>query len=301
MKMTKSLLIGAVAFAAVLFAGCEVNWSLDSAMQRSIGTDFFSYNSATKEAGMGTWTFDEVNDNSAGTNEWVRGGKLLFTKHHDMKGVIRLQKISNGVTGIMFNVKENTGKYQKGSELEGEKLPNYGTYNFCLASFVYDGGVPKYYVSYFCNINEEDMGKRNFGAHDGTSAITKTTYDKNCYTPYEIDYTNGILNLSGNYNISNPEREDEKNAVGCFIDVKETDDGGYDINFYEFSKYDTKKFKLKPEVKADANVKISAESLGKIKKTQAYLGIYSCIYEDSNMAGTLEILGLTKEAIEIEE
>ena len=75
MKMTKKILFGAAALcAAVLFSGC--NWSLTSALQKSIGTDIFKYNDATYDSGLGTWTVDNKTNE---TEDYIRGGKLLLT------------------------------------------------------------------------------------------------------------------------------------------------------------------------------------------------------------------------------
>ncbi len=301
MKMTKKILFGAAALcAAVLFSGC--NWSLTSALQKTIGEDIFKYNDATYDSGLGTWTIDNVTNESA--TEYLRGGKLLLTKHSDIAALV---KINNGINeslvtssnqsaavgnlGVLFNVSQNKGKDE-----EGNKLSNYGTWNFCVIGVqAYSATQVRYYVSYFANIVEEDMGKMNFGAWTGDedtgSAITKTTFDANTLTPYEIE-------LATWKTISGLATE---GTFGIVFDVDEESNGDYTVKAYDESTVSSSHVFDSEGVTAKSEVSIDADKLGKSGAAQAYVGAYGMIKAGQTLDGSIEVLDLTKQAILLAE
>lgn len=293
MKMTKKILFGAAAIcAAVLFSGC--NWSLTSALQKSIGTDIFKYNDATYDSGLGTWTVDNKTNE---TEDYIRGGKLLLTKHSDIAGLV---KINNGYAsgeavgnlGLLFNVSQNKGKDE-----EGNKLSNYGTWNFCVIGVqALSASIVRYYISYFANIVEDDMGKMNFGAWTGDensgSAITKTSFDANTLTPYEIELQiwTEISNLASDGTFS------------IVFDVDENEDGSYTVQPYKADTVsDSHVFTANDASKIGTTKTISATTLGKSGAAQAYVGAYGMIKAGQTLDGSIEVLDLTKQAILLAE
>lgn len=286
MKMTKKILFGAAALcAAVLFSGC--NWSLTSALQKSIGTDIFKYNDATYDSGLGTWTVDNYANE---TSDYIRGGKLLLTKHSDIAGLVKINNGYNseavGNLGLLFNVSQN--KSDKTAD-------NYGTWNFCVIGIqAYSATSVRYYVSYFANIAEADMGNNNFGAwnEDTNSAITKSTFDADTLTPYEIELKTWttISNLASDGTFS------------IVFDVDEDDDGNYTVQPYKADTVsDSHVFTAADASKIGETVSISATTLGKSSAAQAYVGAYGMIKAGQTLDGSIEVLDLTNQAILLAE
>ncbi|MCQ2588634.1 MAG: hypothetical protein MJ174_11000 [Treponema sp.] len=312
MKMTKKLLIGAaVAMAAVMFVGCS-DWSLSSAMQKAYGTDIFDYTDATYDAGLGTWTIDKVND----TTDWIRGAKLLQTKHSDMSGKIDLACNSNsepngdGVIGIVFDVTQNkgskwlidetTGDVKKDEEGNSIPDPQYKTWNFGIVGvrFNADRTGAQYYVSHYYNISDANMAARNFGAYDESAgkAIEEEAYDASIKTPYEIvinDFTalpaSAIVTVDGVKNIS---------VVAQVIEDDTT--GDYVVNFYKGEDFNEKSLKLDTTSKLTSSEVMKAAKIGKTGPREAYVGVYANVYIGQTLNGKLEIADLTNDAVVVE-
>lgn len=309
MKMTKKLLIGAaVAMAAVMFVGCS-DWSLSSAMQNSYGTDIFKYTDATYDAGLGTWTIDKVND----TTDWIRGAKLLQTKHSDMSGKIDLDLHTNsyengdGVIGIVFDVTQNKdgGKYlltADGKEYiydEAGKIvpnPHYGTWNFGIVGvrFNKDRTAAQYYVSHYYNISDANMAEKNFGAPDGTK---ETPYDENKKEPYEI-VINGFTDLPASALVAGEDGTKKISVVAQVIEDNTT--GDYVVNFYKGEDFNEKSLKLDTSSKIASSDLMEAAKIGKTGPREAYVGVYANVYIGQTLSGKLEIADLTNDAIVVE-
>ena len=283
MKLTKKILLAAVAVAAVMFAGCK-NWSLTSAMQKSFGADMFKYNDATYDAGLGTWTIDgEVNESE---EEYERGVKLLLTKHSDIAGLVQIgtkknSSLDKGVLGIAFDVTQNKSD---------KDAINYKTWNFGVIGLRNYNGVPQYYVSYFANVSDAQMSALNFGA-----ATKKDKVSKEILTAYEVE-------IKGFTDLPKPLINDDVLTVAVDID-EDADTGDYLVKIYDQSAVD----KNNSGIKADAKIlngpgdKILASKIGKEGAAQAYVGVYANIYGDQTMDGSLEILDLTHQALPVEE
>ena len=300
MKMTKKILLAAVAVAAVMFAGCK-NWSLTSAMQKSFGADMFKYNDATYDAGLGTWTIEgEVNESE---EEYERGVKLLLTKHSDIAGLVQIgtkenSSLDKGVLGIAFDVTQNKSD---------KDAINYKTWNFGVIGLRNYNGVPQYYVSYFANVSDAQMSAFNFGAAtpviDAEGNITgykkpfiqEDKVSKKILTTYEVEIK-GFTDL--------PKTLIKDGVLTVAVDIDEdADTGDYLVKIYDQSAVD----KNNSGIKADATIlndsgdKILASKIGKEGAAQAYVGVYANIYGGQTMDGSLEILDLTHQALPVEE
>ncbi len=300
MKLTKKILLAAVAVAAVMFAGCK-NWSLTSAMQKSFGADMFKYNDATYDAGLGTWTIEgEVNESE---EEYERGVKLLLTKHSDIAGLVQIgtkenSSLDKGVLGIAFDVTQNKSD---------KDASNYKTWNFGVIGLRNYKGVPQYYVSYFANVSDAQMSALNFGAAtqvidaEGNTGykepfIKEDKVSKERLTTYEVEIK-GFTDL--------PKTLINKDGVlTVAVDIDEdADTGDYLVKIYDQSAVD----KNNSGIKADATIlngsgdKILASKIGKEGAAQAYVGVYANIYGGQTMDGSLEILDLTHQALPVEE
>ena len=300
MKLTKKILLAAVAVAAVMFAGCK-NWSLTSAMQKSFGADMFKYNDVTYDAGLGTWKIEgEVNESE---EEYERGVKLLLTKHSDIAGLVQIgtkenSSLDKGVLGIAFDVTQNKSD---------KDAINYKTWNFGVIGLRNYNGVPQYYVSYFANVSDAQMSALNFGAatpvYDAEGNITgyKKPFiqleevSKEKLTAHEVVIKN-FTNL--------PKTLIKDGVLTVAVDIDEdADTGDYLVKIYDQSAVD----KNNSGIKADATIlngsgdKILASKIGKEGAAQAYVGVYANIYGGQTMDGSLEILDLTHQALPVEE
>ena len=300
MKLTKKILLAAVAVAAVMFAGCK-NWSLSSAMQKSFGADMFKYNDATYDAGLGTWTIEgEANESE---EEYERGVKLLLTKHSDIAGLVQIgtkenSSLDKGVLGIAFDVTQNKSD---------KDAINYKTWNFGVIGLRNYNGVPQYYVSYFANVSDAQMSALNFGAAtpviDAEGNITgykkpfiqEDKVSKERLTTYEVEIK-GFTDL--------PKTLIKDGVLTVAVDIDEdADTGDYLVKIYDQSAVD----KNNSGIKADATIlngsgdKILASKIGKEGAAQAYVGVYANIYGGQTMDGSLEILDLTHQALPVEE
>lgn len=304
MKMTKKLLVAAVCSAfAFVFTSCLPDLSLSDLFQTKFGDKkIFTYSDNDKEDGLGKWTIKGTNESET---EYIRGMQFLQTKHSDMAGVVEITGSDGGVVGIAFNVSQNTDK----------TLDNYKTYNFCLAGVRYyknlDKGdtqpQPYFYVSYYANISAEDMVGNNFGAYnpDTKQYITKTAYDPNCYTPYEIEFLT-YQKLSSDGLIDR-----ENDTMKIVIDVKEVNkknaselghaEGSYLVNLYKLDAYNVKGMKFNSNkdeyLVTSSPVVLEASKLGKEVAAQAKVGVYANVYPTQSLDAVVRIADLTNAAI----
>ena len=301
MKLTKKILLAAVAVAAVMFAGCK-NWSLTSAMQKSFGADMFKYNDATYDAGLGTWTIEGKTNE---TEDYMRGAKLLMTKHSDMSGIVEINDGYNasdnrarGNVGLVFDV---TKKKVEDAECNKKEL-----WNFCVIGIHANGtSSAQYYISYFANISDEDMSANNFGAYDPSTRenITKTKFDPECNTPYEIELQKwtSLSSVTTNGNVSVV--VDVKEVSAEVAELPGVKAGSYTVGFYKKDEVLSNNHTLNIAGKTpifDLAI-INADTIGKEGAAQAYVGVYGNIYAGDTMDGSLEILDLTHQALPVEE
>ncbi|MCI6809618.1 MAG: hypothetical protein MR958_05440 [Spirochaetia bacterium] len=300
MKMTKKILLAAVAVAAVMFAGCKGSFS--GLMQKEFGEEkLFTYDDSTYASGLGTWTINGVNNPKASSEDdpYIRGAKLLLTKHSDIAGLVNIESGAGaGNIGLVFDVTKNTVRDENGKNKE--------LWNFCVIGVQMETATnARYYVSYFANISNEDMAKINFGAYDPVAKknITKSAIDPTCTTPYEIDLTK-LLKGSSFKNLPGVISDGNLSVV---VDVKEdgkkgNNTGDYTIKFYKsdvLEKNNT--LKVTDETPVIADITINGTLLGKTESAQAYVGAYGNIYPGMTMTGSLEILDLTHQALPVEE
>lgn len=298
MKMTKKILLGAVAFFALAFTSCDN--SLSSLFQKTYGEKVIDYTDATYESGMGTWTVKNWKNEDDYTKRAI---KLLTTKHTDIAAVATINSKdadgvelsgNQGVIGVIFNL-EKVGEYdyvdEKGKTKKADIL------NFCVVG-IRNGD---YYVSFFGNIKEGDLAKENFGAIVAPGINnTKTSYDKAETEPYEVviaDFTK----------VKFDETDDGDTLV--VIDIDEVTDegndyGNYIINLYGIEAYDSNNHVINnvDNISAIKTEKIDATIIGKVNEAgepierQARIGVYANVYEGKNFNGSLEILDLTNAA-----
>ena len=172
MKMTKKLLIAAVAVAAVLgLASC----------QKEIGA--INWEGGALGSGDGTTTFKVNQKNESKTNT-IRGFKQVGALDRAagtcvVKQFNQSSSSCDGMVGFATYFVQNKG--------EDKTAANYGTYNFLVVGVRNNQGVTQTYASYFCNIKEEELDSYNFGAADANGKDrVKESFDKDATEPYEI-------------------------------------------------------------------------------------------------------------------
>ncbi len=169
MKMTK-ILVGALAAVALVagLTGCQkeigdIEWG---------GT--FSSGDGTKDL-----TVKQTNE----TDAIIRGMKMLTLKHTGANIVVRIydqdEKSKDGMAGYAWNI--TSAKNDEGVTL----------YNFFVLGVRSAEGKRQYYLSYFANIAEDNLGAENFG-----STGTKTAYDANVTEAYEIEIVKAFTDFT---------------------------------------------------------------------------------------------------------
>lgn len=212
MKMTKKLILAAVAVAAVIgLASCQkevgkINWA-GGATGSGDGTTTFKVKKQTNESDSTIRGFKQVGalDRAQGT---------CIVQQYDQS-----KTSSDGMVGFMTYLVKND-KVEK-------TAANYGTYNFLVVGVRNHNGTTQTYASYFCNIAEDDLDKSNFGAMEKVNGKeqerTKSSFDANETKPYEIPIVTFPYTLQ---NIT----FDKDGTLTVGIKFEQTDAG--DVNIY---------------------------------------------------------------------
>lgn len=294
MKMTKKLLVAAVAAITVLgFTGCDLlagKKSLSDAFQHQAGEkDLLKF---SDQSDLSVWTIE--GENSSDT-DYVRSIQFLQTKHTDMAGLVKLDLEPSvegysaaGVIGVLFDAsraKDDDGNFR---------------YNFGIAA-IGKGKNTYYYVSYFANVKEEDLPKSNFGV-----SKVKTAVDPEEKEPYEIRYTGtaaseGLVYFTKAQIEKITDTTDDASMLKAVIDVDEQEDGSYLVMFYGKETIGKNDYFDAGTNLPIATIAMTASSLGKTEAKQAQCGAYAMVNKQSTLNGSLTILDLTNDAIVVEE
>lgn len=274
MKMTKKFLLGgAVLLAAtMMFTGCP----------KLLGNDIFDYTDATYESANGTASVNY--DNTEG-DSIKRGIRFLKTKRTGVTAIVTIENQTNdsldGMLGIAFGALENNK-----------------VWDFCVAGTQCLTGKGNAYISSFHNIYEDNFDSSNFGAWDDSNntSITKSKYDKNVTTSYEIEissyssktpqYVKSVTQADGTYSI----------AVQILPNDKE--DGGYKVSYYKTDDIDENgKVKDGASPIFSKNVENTATGLD---NSEQKLGFYANIYKGKSLKGSIKLLDVQGNPIPIE-
>lgn len=287
MKMTKKILVGAVAAVAMAFSftGCDIlggimrgDKSLSDVFMKEYGTEkvieysdndgnsngIFKMIDNVKEEG------DKVDGYTNSTEEMVRAMKFQQLKHHGIDGIVTLKpngtKSTDGVMGVVFGAAVNED--EEGNELD--------TMNFGLVGVRVAEGKVGFYVSYFANIKSEDLGKSNFNAKDDT----KTKVDPKVTTPYEIRFEP----KSGDaYKLLNGLSLDENGEVKVYLEVVEDKEtGDYTVNLYKVAK-------AAKDGDAIASVAVPASALNR-EYSKTVCGCYANVYAGKTLTASFELM-----------
>jgi len=285
MKMTKKLLVAAVAAITVLgFTGCDLlagKKSLSDAFQhKSDEANILKY---TDQSDLSVWNIEGENES---TEEQIRAIQFLQTKHSDMCGLVAMDTNDCGVIGVLFDASREKDE-------EGNWLYSFGVASVGRST---KGVLPYYYVSYFANVKEANLAKDNFGVTD----TKRTAIDPEVKTPYEIVYQKiTTFTTAAIVAMTDVDTKTAKTSYKAAIDVDENEDGSYTVKFY--GKDVANKADLEAATTIAKDVTMSAASLNKTAAKQAQCGCYAMINKPGTLNGSLTILDLTNDAIVVEE
>lgn len=268
MKMTKKFLLGgAVLLAAtMMFTGCPKLLGND---------DIFKYTDATYESAAGTASVNY--DNTEG-DSMKRGIRFLKTKRTGVTAIVTIENQTNtsmdGMLGIAFGALENDNGW-----------------DFCVTGTQCLTGKGNAYISSFHNIDEDNFDSSNFGAWDDSkrAAITKSAYDKNTTTSYEIEISS--------YSSSNPQyvksvtQSDGTYSIAVQILPNDAKDGGYKVSYYKVSDID-ENGKVINNATPIFTKEIGNGSTG-LDNSKQKLGFYANIYEGKTLKGSIKLLDVT--------
>jgi len=287
MKMTKKILIGAVAAAAMAFSftGCDIlgdimsgDSSLSKVFMKQYGTEnVIDYSDNDSESNGRFQMNDNVKEEgdkidgytNASETDMVRSMRFFQTKKHGTEGVVTLKpnatKSADGVIGVVFGA--NVNEDEEGNELD--------TMNFGLVGIRVSGGQVGYYVSYFANVKSEDLGKSNFGTN-----VTKDKVDPKTTTSYEIRFQP----KSGDaYKVIDGLALDADGQVQVYLEVEEDKStGDYTVNLYKVSK-------AAKDGDAIASVKVPAADLNR-EYGKTVCGCYANVYPGRTLTASFEVM-----------
>lgn len=308
MKMTKKIVLGALAAMALVLSGCN------GGMLPTVGEEEDSINGrlikgVTAKAYIGEKDGDGVENK---TDKADREMQFFATKHYGafaaltLKGEKKNTTAANGQLGYVFNYSENKDK----------------TVNFITIGYRNHDGIVDSYVSQFYNISTDEFDAPNFGVSkdatkaDGKTAKVKGTdffeYNmadvtaevletiKESKKPTEIMYKdNGaiffkIANFDDVYTAA-----DDELSIGVEVIAEEEDGkkGSYTINYYKTLK-NYKKVANSTPVKT---VTVPATVTGYTKKTQTKMGCYVNIYAGKTLNGFWRFSEIKGEDVPVEE
>lgn len=275
MKMTKKILFGgAVLLAAtMMFTGCPKLLGND---------DIFDYTDATYESANGT---AKVNYDNTEGDSMKRGIRFLKTERTGVTAIVTIENQTNtsfdGMLGIAFGAVDNDNSW-----------------DFCVTGTQCLKGNGNAYISSFHNIDEDNFDSSNFGAWDDSKnqAITKTAYDKNTTTSYEIEISS--------YSSSNPQyvksvtQSDGTYSIAVQILPNDKKDGEYKVSYYKADDID-ENGKVKEGASSIFSQDVENTKTG-LDKSKQKLGFYANIYKGKTLKGSIKLLDVTGNPIPIE-
>lgn len=275
MKMTKKILLGgAVLLAAtMMFTGCPKLLGND---------DIFDYTDATYESANGT---AKVNYDNTEGDSMKRGIRFLKTKRTGVTAIVTIENQTNtsfdGMLGIAFGAVDNDNSW-----------------DFCVTGTQCLIGKGNAYISSFHNIDEDNFDSSNFGAWDDSKnqAITKSAYDKNTTTSYEIEISS--------YSSSNPQyvksvtQSDGTYSIAVKILPNDAKDGGYKVSYYKAEDID-ENGKVKEGASSIFSKDVENTETG-LDKSEQKLGFYANIYKGKTLKGSIKLLDVNGNPIPIE-
>ncbi|MDY4986276.1 MAG: hypothetical protein SO112_09700 [Treponema sp.] len=263
MKMTKKILLAAVAVAAVMFAGCkkeigDINWG--SALGSGDGTQ--------------TYKVNQLNESKSTIRGMKKVGALQRAQGTAVVQMFDQDATSyDGMVGFAACVTQNKDKDEEGNELE-----NYGTYNFLVVGVQNKNGKVQTYASYFCNIAADKMSTQNFGC-----SKTEEKVDPKILTPYEIVIKSYPTQLTASKFLKD-------GKVSCAIKFDGDTDGGFKIEWFDPSQYTEQtavaSLKYIDGATPALTANVSAEKLGRNSESdKGSLWAYANIYGGRRLNG----------------
>ena len=212
MKMTKKLILAAVAVAAVIgLASCK----------KEIG-DLDWKDKGTTD---GTQTFTVTQTNEEKTT--IRGMKLANTLPRAKATCVVQQfdqnnKTCDGMVGFATFVTTNKAGLAEDAE-------NYNTMNFLVVGVRNNCGKIQTYASYYCNIKPNALSTENFGV---AKENIYTEYKGSVKKPFEVVIVDLPDNVNGNP-VENLNTDLDDGTLKVAIDFVGKNDGTIQISWYD--------------------------------------------------------------------
>ena len=237
MKMTKKLLIAAVAVAAVLgLASC----------QKEVG-DLDWKNKGTGD-GTQTYTVKQTNEGKSTIRGMKQANSLPRAKATCVVQQFDQTNTScDGVVGFATFVKTNKIGVAETAE-------NYNTMNFLVVGVRSNCGKSQTYASYYCNIKPDALSTPNFGVADEN---IYTSYKDDVLKPFEVVIEDLPDGTTKNLNTTLKD-----GTLKVAIDFVSKTDGTIEINWYD-------DFTVKD---AATQCKFNGDAIKTVKATTTHLG-----------------------------
>lgn len=281
MKMTKKILLGAIAVLAIAFNGCK--FTEDAANAISGGK------------------IDYIN---VSTSEYYRCFETRATKHYDAIATFEItpNDKNDGVSGYMFGVTQNEDK----------------TYNFGVVSLKIEDDDLKGYISWFTNVAGEDkltVPNNNFvdknGKQIGESGCLATEKQilptSGTWETIKEDYCT-VGNTAKVVVVVDAMAEDAEHNNYVRAE-KLPKDGGYKVRIYTADKLDKKGLPQKDEdehfISSDAaiveDIPVTTtnnnDKNGKPKRMQKDIGYYFNVYKRQHLTSKIKFSDYRGEAL----
>ena len=266
MKMTKKLILAAIAVAAVIgLASC----------QKEIGE--IDWKGGVVGSGNGNTTFTVKQTNDAEST--IRGFKQVGLLDRATATCVMRQKnqsvkTEDGVVGFACCFTQNKDPAKE----------NYKTYNFLVVGVRNTFAKRDTYVSFFYNIAEDKLSTKNFGC-----SATKTVCDPNCVTPYEIELMDWT-------DLSSSLKLDSDGTLAVGVKLTEGASGDVKIEWYKESDLDTNDAAAtaKPTAKAFKEYTAQASVTGRDGvSTKGKICTYANIYAGKTLEASWDIYSIS--------
>lgn len=280
MKMTKKILLGAVAVLAIALSGCKMKEDADNAISGG-----------------------KINYTNESQSEYYRCFETRATKHYDAIATFEIKPNddNDGVSGYMFGVTQNENK----------------TYNFGVVSLKIEEGDLKGYISWYYNVagkdklktpkdNFVDINGKAIGESGCSATETQILPTSGTWETIKEDYCT-VGNTAKVVVVVDAMAEDAKH--NNYVRAQRPKDGDYKVRIYTADKLDKKGLPPKDEdgyfdsskaaIEKDIPVTTTNnyDKNGKGERMQKDIGYYFNVYKKQTLTSEIKFSDYRGEAL----